>query len=67
MDFVDIDSVREAFAIRSFQLRMELEAILERTRILEEAMRQQLPDDNDIYQPCEESKEAEPARKKMKM
>ena len=66
MDFVDIDSVREGFAIRGSQLRMELEAMLEKTRGLEQLIRQQLPEELDVYRPCEESKESEPAKKRMK-
>jgi hypothetical protein len=66
MDFVDIDSVREGFAIRSSTLRMELEAMLEKTRVLEQSIRQHLPEELDVYRPCEESKESEPMKKRMK-
>jgi hypothetical protein len=66
MDFVDIDSVREGFAIRSSTLRMELEAMLEKTLGLEQLIQKHLPEELDVYRPCEESKESEPMKKKMK-
>lgn len=67
MDFIDIDSVREGFAIRSSQVRMELDAMLEKTRVIEQLIRQQLPEELDVYRPCIEDTRFEPMRKRMKL
>lgn len=69
MDFVDIDSVREGFAIRASLIQMELEAMLEKTRAIEGIILKEIRSsvsDVDFYKPGVESKAMEPARKRMK-
>jgi hypothetical protein len=69
------ESAREDFAIRSSLLRMEFEVMLEKTKKLEEMIRNNMNpqgyvynscDTLDVYSPDVETKMQEPPRKRMK-
>ena len=69
------DYARENFGIQCSLLRMELEVMLEKTKKIEEIVREEIRreeiqtnpcSDVDFYRPDEETKSYEPPKKRMK-
>jgi hypothetical protein len=68
-EFEQLYNEREDFAIQSSLIQMQLQEMLEKTKKIEEIIRQQLQSrvsDTDFYQPDAETEKEMPSKKRIK-